>query len=267
MSLSNSIQTYSMTEQRHANLRFYLTEAQPCPYLPQRMERKVFTPLRGNLASDLNDTLSVNGFRRSQNVAYRPQCPGCNACIATRVVANEFEPSRSDKRTIKRNKALRRVVRPSVATEEQYQLFRKYLAFRHSGGAMSEMDALDFASMVEDSTVRTQVIEYHEMNDDGEPNLIAACLTDVMADGVSLVYSFFDPERQRHSLGNYIILDHIDLANALGLSYVYLGYWVDGCRKMAYKTRFHPTETLIGTSETLSSQTPNAPPYTLKMFK
>ena len=239
-----------MTEQRHANLRFYLTEAQPCPYLPQRMERKVFTPLRGNRAADLNDTLSVNGFRRSQNVAYRPQCPGCNACVATRVVTGEFKPSRSDKRTIKRNKHLRRVVRPSLATEEQYQLFRKYLASRHAGGAMADMDALDFASMVEDSTVRTQVVEYHEITEGEEPLLVAACLTDVMADGVSLVYSFFDPEKQRDSLGNYIILDHIDLSNALGLSYVYLGYWVDGCRKMAYKTRFNPTETLIGTEWT-----------------
>ena len=236
-----------MSDQRHSNLRFYLTEPQPCPYLPQRMERKVFTPLRGNRAADLNDTLSVNGFRRSQNVAYRPQCPGCNACVATRVVANEFEASRSDKRTLKRNSHLRRVVRPSLATEEQYQLFRKYLGGRHADGAMAEMDALDFASMVEDSTVRTQVIEYHDVDEDGEPMLVAACLTDVMTDGVSLVYSFFDPDRQKDSLGNFIILDHVDLAKALGLSYVYLGYWVDGCRKMAYKTRFSPTETLIGT--------------------
>jgi arginine-tRNA-protein transferase len=233
-----------MTDQR--NLRFYLTEAQPCPYLPQRMERKVFTPLRGGGAANLNDTLSVNGFRRSQNVAYRPQCPGCNACVATRVVATEFQASRSDRRTLNRNKALRRIVRPSLATEEQYQLFRKYLGSRHAEGAMADMDALDFASMVEDSTVRTQVVEYHDMDEDGEPVLVAACLTDVMADGVSLVYSFFDPDRQRDSLGNFIILDHIDLATALGLSYVYLGYWVDGCRKMAYKTRFTPTETLIG---------------------
>lgn len=235
-----------MTEHRHANLRFYLTEAQPCPYLPQRMERKVFTPLRGGAAANLNDTLSVNGFRRSQNVAYRPQCPGCNACVATRVVASEFEPSRSDRRTLRRNKALHRIVRPSIATEEQYQLFRKYLASRHSDGAMAEMDALDFASMVEDSTVRTQVVEYHDRNEEDEPILVAACLTDVMADGVSLVYSFFDPARAKDSLGNFVILDHIDLARALGLNYVYLGYWVDGCRKMAYKTRFHPTETLLG---------------------
>lgn len=233
-----------MTDQR--NLRFYLTEAQPCPYLPQRMERKVFTPLRGGGAANLNDTLSVNGFRRSQNVAYRPQCPGCNACVATRVVATEFQASRSDRRTLNRNRTLRRIVRPSLATEEQYQLFRKYLGSRHSDGAMAEMDALDFASMVEDSTVRTQVVEYHDIDENGEPALVAACLTDVMADGVSLVYSFFDPDRQRDSLGNFIILDHIDLATALGLSYVYLGYWVDGCRKMAYKTRFSPTETLIG---------------------
>jgi len=236
-----------MSEQRPSKLRFYLTEAQPCPYLPQRMERKVFTPLRGNRAADINDTLSVNGFRRSQNVAYRPQCPGCNACVATRVVADEFDPSRTDRRTLKRNSSLHRVVRPALATEEQYQLFRAYLGSRHADGAMAEMDALDFASMVEDSTVRTQVIEYHDTDEDGDPVLVAACLTDVMADGVSLVYSFFDPSRSKDSLGNFIILDHVDLAKALGLAYVYLGYWVDGCQKMAYKTRFHPTETLIGT--------------------
>lgn len=229
-----------------SKLRFYLTEAQPCPYLPQRMERKVFTPLRGGRAADLNDTLSVNGFRRSQNVAYRPQCPGCNACVATRIVTTEFSPSRSDRRTIKRNRHLHRVVRPAIATEEQFQLFRRYLASRHADGAMAEMDALDFASMIEDSTVRTQVIEYHAEDEYGEPELVAACLTDVMADGVSLVYSFFDPGRAKDSLGNFIILDHIDLVQALGLSYVYLGYWVDGCRKMAYKTRFEPTDVLIG---------------------
>ena len=236
-----------MSEHRSpSRLRFYLTESQPCPYLPERTERKVFTPLRGTRAADVNDRLSVNGFRRSQNVAYRPQCPGCNACVATRLVVDGFAPSRSDKRTIRRNAGLHRVVRPAIATEEQYQLFRRYLEDRHAGGAMTEMDALDFASMIEDSTVRTQVVEYHAQGEDGEPELVAACLTDVMADGLSLVYSFFEPSRAKDSLGNFIILDHVDLSRALGLSYVYLGYWVDGCRKMAYKTRFDPTEVLVG---------------------
>ena len=236
-----------MSEHRKiSSLRFYLTEAQPCPYLPQRMERKVFTPLRGGKAAEVNDRLSVNGFRRSQNVAYRPQCPGCNACIPTRVAAQEFEPSRSDRRTLRRNAGLRRVLRPALATEEQYQLFRRYLGSRHAGGAMDEMDALDFASMIEDSTVRTQMIEYHGLDEDGETVLVAACLTDMMADGLSLVYSFFDPARARDSLGNFVILDHIDLVRALGLSYVYLGYWIEGSRKMAYKARFAPAELLVG---------------------
>ena len=228
-----------------SRLRFYLTEPQPCPYLPNRVERKVFTPLTGRHAADVGDGLSTNGFRRSQNVAYRPQCPGCNACVATRIVAERHDPSRRDRRILKRNADLRREVKPPLATEEQYQLFRRYIDARHGEGGMSEMDAYDYASMVEDSTVRTQVIEYRGPDADGEDSLQAVCLTDVMADGLSMVYSFFDPDRERRSPGRFVILDHVDIAGALGLPHVYMGYWVDGCRKMEYKVDFPGTEVLI----------------------
>lgn len=231
---------------RSSRLRFYLTEPQPCPYLPNRVERKIFTPLSGGQAADIGDELSTNGFRRSQNVAYRPQCPGCNACVATRIVAANYTASRRDRRIIRRNSDYTRKVKPPLATEEQYQLFRRYVTARHADGGMADMDAYDYASMVEDSTVRTQVIEYWGEDDDGDPILEMVCLTDVMADGLSMVYSFFNPDREKDSPGRFIILDHVEIAKALGLPYVYMGYWVDGCRKMEYKVDFPGTEVLIG---------------------
>lgn len=231
---------------KSSRLRFYLTEPQPCPYLPNRVERKVFTPLTGTQAAEVGDELSVNGFRRSQNVAYRPQCPGCTACVATRIVAARYAHSRRDRRILRRNKDYIRKARPALATEEQYQLFRRYVTARHGDGGMADMDAYDYASMVEDSTVRTQVIEYWGEDEDGAPSLEAVCLTDVMADGLSMVYSFFNPDRERDSPGRFIILDHIDIVKALGLPYVYMGYWIDGCRKMAYKIDFPGTEALVG---------------------
>ncbi len=235
-----------MTEQfTSSKLRFYLTEPQPCPYLPNRVERKIFTPLTGPYAADISDELSINGFRRSQNVAYRPQCPGCNACIATRIVVNRFEPSRRDRRVMRKNAVLRREVKPAIATEEQYQLFRRYLTARHSEGGMAQMDAYDYASMIEDSTVRTQVIEYWGDDEDGDDALQAVCLIDVMADGLSMVYSFFDPARSRDSMGRFMILDHIEIVKALELRHVYLGYWIDGCQKMSYKVEFPATEVLV----------------------
>ncbi len=235
-----------MTEHfKSSRLRFYLTEPQPCPYLPNRVERKIFTPLSGGYAADISDELSTNGFRRSQNVAYRPQCPGCNACVATRIIAEGFDPSRRDRRVMRRNVHLRREVKPALATEEQYQLFRRYVTARHPEGGMAAMDAYDYASMVEDSTVRTQVIEYWGEDEDGDDVLEAVCLTDVMADGLSMVYSFFNPDNERESPGRFVILDHIEIVKALDLPYVYLGYWVDGCRKMEYKVEFPGTEVLI----------------------
>ena len=228
-----------------SKLRFYLTEPQPCPYLENRIERKLFAPLTGGYAAEVNDELSANGFRRSQNVAYRPQCPGCNACTATRIAALRYEPGRRDRRILRRNASLRRAIKPALATQEQFGLFRAYVETRHPAGGMSDMDALDFASMIEDSTVRTQVIEYWGEGEDGEDALRAVCLTDVMADGLSMVYSFFDPVCEADSPGRFMVLDHIEMVRALGLPHLYLGYWVDGCRKMAYKVDFNASELLL----------------------
>ena len=227
-------------------LRFYLTSPAPCPYLPNRRERKVFTGLEGTDAHALNDTLTHAGFRRSQNIAYRPACEACDLCISTRVPVRKFELTRSWRKQLSRNSDLRRHRRPAEATEEQFWLLRSYLNARHAEGGMAEMTLLDYAAMVEETAVHTHMVEYRYSEGSEQDDLAAAVLVDLLRDGLSLVYSYFDPRDERRSLGNYIILDHILQAQQAGLDYVYLGYWVPGSEKMAYKARFQPLELLRG---------------------
>ena len=226
--------------------RFFVTTPAPCPYLVGKTERKVFTELSGPHASELNDALGRIGFRRSQNVAYRPSCLDCTACISVRVVAADFQASATHRRVIRRNADLEVTACKAWATDEQYQLLRRYLRARHPDGGMVEMDEQDFADMVEQSPVRTFMIEYREPSLDERPGrLVGACLTDQQADGLSMIYSFFEPDDDRRSgLGTYIILDHIARASRGGLPYVYLGYWVEESKRMTYKSRFRPLEKL-----------------------
>ncbi|MEO0372237.1 MAG: arginyltransferase [Pseudomonadota bacterium] len=223
--------------------QFYVTAPQPCPYLAGRMERKLFTALQGDNAQKLNDSLSKQGFRRSQNVLYRPSCADCAACLSARIDVSKFEATRSQRRTLKRNTMLDRRATSAWATEEQYDLFRRYLETRHADGGMADMDAFEFAAMIEETPIRTRVVEY---TDEDTGDLAAVCLTDVLDDGVSMVYSFYNPDLTRNSLGTFVILDHIDIAREAGLPYVYLGYWVPGSTKMGYKAAFSGLEVYTG---------------------
>jgi len=229
--------------------QFYVTAPQPCPYLHGRAERKLFTSLHAGNAQELNNALSRQGFRRSQNVLYRPSCESCVACMSARIRVADFVPRRSQRRVAARNADLTRVATSAWATEDQFDLFRRYLDGRHADGGMADMDIFEFAAMIEETPVRTRIIEYRGRNlteaDSGE-DLAAVCLTDVLDDGLSLVYSFFDPRLTARSLGTHIILDHIALAREAGLPYVYLGYWVPGSRKMDYKARFSALEIYKG---------------------
>ncbi len=226
--------------------RFFVTTPSPCPYLPGRTERKVFTELAGENASELNDALGRIGFRRSQSVAYRPSCVECQACVSVRVVAGEFRANATQRKLMRRHEDLVVTACKPWTTEEQFALLRRYLAQRHPGGGMAEMDELDFADMVEQTPVNTYVVEYREPAVDGRPGrLVGACLTDHQADGLSMVYSFFEPDGEdRPGLGTYIILDHLQRAAAAELPYVYLGYWVEGSARMQYKVRYRPIERL-----------------------
>lgn len=208
------------------------------------MERKLFTALQGEHSGKLNDSLSKQGFRRSQNVLYRPSCSECSACLSARIKVADFRPSKSQRRALKRNADLRRDATSPWATEEQYALFREYLDARHAAGGMADMDIFEFAAMIEETPVRSRVIEYSRTDPENPTDRIlsAVCLTDVLDDGLSMVYSFFEPARSRLSMGTYIILDHIRIAEEAGLPYVYLGYWVPGSPKMDYKANFAAVE-------------------------
>ncbi len=226
--------------------KFFVTNPAPCPYLEGKVERKVFTELSGRHATDLNEALGRIGFRRSQSVAYRPSCIDCSACVSVRTLAGEFRPNASQRKLIRRNSDLVVNACRPWTTEEQYDLLRGYLAQRHPSGGMAEMDEHDFADMVEQTPVRTYLVEYREPTADGSPGkLVGACLTDQQSDGLSMIYSFYDVgDGARKGLGTYIILDHIIRAARSNLPYVYLGYWVEGSERMAYKAKFQPMERL-----------------------
>jgi arginine-tRNA-protein transferase len=240
-----------VTQHSRDTPQFYLTAPSPCPYLPGREERKVFTHLVGERAPGLNDLLTHGGFRRSQSIAYRPACETCRACISVRVIADEFRPTRSMRRIAERNSDVIGEMRALVPTSDQYGVFRAYLDTRHRDGGMADMTVLDYAMMVEDSHVKTRLVEYRRRGPDSTINgrgsgaLLAVALTDVLNDGLSMVYSFFDPDAGARSLGTFMILDHIERAKRMGLDYVYLGYWVQGSRKMDYKGRFLPQQRLM----------------------
>jgi arginine-tRNA-protein transferase len=240
----------SMNTQATPSPQFYLTAPATCPYLPNQMERKVFTHLVGPRASEMNDLLTQGGFRRSQNIAYRPACETCRACVSVRILAEQFQPTKSMRRVLSINKDVVATVHAAEPSTEQFSLFRRYLDHRHQSGGMSDMSALDYAIMIEDTHVNTRIIEYRVrepgsgIDSSKRGELLAVALSDVMSDGLSMVYSFFNPDLEKRSLGTFMIMDHITRTRALGLPHVYLGYWVDGSEKMGYKTRYHPQEHL-----------------------
>jgi leucyl-tRNA---protein transferase len=239
-----------VTQHSRDTPQFYLTAPSPCPYLSGNEERKVFTHLVGERAGELNNILTQGGFRRSQSIAYRPACEGCRCCVSVRVVAKEFDPTRNMRRIVKRNADIAAEMKIAVPTSEQYSIFRAYLDSRHRDGGMADMTVLDYAMMVEDSHIETRIVEYRRRGPDTATSerragdLIAVALTDVLGDGLSMVYSFFEPDEASRSLGTFMVLDHIARAQSMGLAYVYLGYWVRGSRKMDYKSRFLPQERL-----------------------
>jgi arginine-tRNA-protein transferase len=222
--------------------------------LPERFERKVFAHLPLSDGAAVNDSLTQVGFRRSQNIAYRPACEACAACVSARIPAGDYVFSRSERKILARNEDVERHLVEAEATMEQFDLLRRYLLARHADGGMAEMTWPDYVAMVEDTAVRTHIIEYRARSKDGGPgDLLACALVDLMSDGLSLVYSFYDPAISRRSLGSYMILDHVVQAGLTALPYVYLGYWVRGSEKMDYKVRFQPIELLKPDGWTLAS--------------
>lgn len=219
---------------------FFITDPMPCPYIEGMMERKLFTHIAGERADEINNNLTHAGFRRSQTIAYRPACDKCSACRSVRVAVADFAPTRNLRKIINRNRALSSEILSPNTSREQYDLLRKYLDTRHENGGMSQMTVLDYIAMVEETSVKTNLVEYR----DSDKRLVACLLVDEMRDGLSLVYSFFDPGMEANSLGTYIILDQIARAQSMKLPHVYLGYLIEDCGKMSYKKRFKPLQIL-----------------------
>jgi len=227
-----------VVQARPQPLPFLVTTEMPCPYLAGHVERKVVTDLSGPGAVENYEILSRAGFRRSHSIAYRPACPGCSACIAVRVVVEDFAPGPSLRRIERRNGDLTATLRLTRGTPEQFALFTRYLGGRHQDGEMVGMSLHEYVAMVEDSPLHSNLVELR----DGRGRLVGCCLVDWTRDGVSAVYSFYDVDQPRRSLGSYLILWLIGEVARRGLPYAYLGYWVAGSRKMAYKSRFRPLE-------------------------
>ncbi len=218
--------------------QFYRMPPRTCPYIPGRIEQNVFTELSGPDADRNYSVLSHSGFRRSHGIAYRPACPGCSACVPVRTVVDSFMPSRSQRRVWSLNSDVSTEEMAPTATPEQFKLFIRYLRARHGDGEMALMTYEDYRSMIEDTPLDTIMTEYRAP--DG--TLVAGCLIDQLSDGLSAVYSFFDPDQKKRGLGTHIVLSLIERARAHDLQYVYLGYWIAESPKMSYKTRFQPLE-------------------------
>ena len=218
----------------------FLPPERDCPYLPDRMERVAVTPLDGLDADRFYSFLSRLGFRRSHTLAYLPRCEECSACLPIRVLARHHQPTRSQRRILRRNADLKAELKPARSTDEQYELFARYLRTRHGEGEMAKMNREAFASMIERSPIETGVIEFR----DADAKLVGATLFDRLDDGLSAVYSFFDPEESGRSLGTFMVLWLIAHTTAAGRHYLYLGYWIEERPNMAYKARFEPAEVL-----------------------
>ncbi len=219
-------------------ITFVSTRSQACPYLEGKTERKLIAPITRSARRRFS-TLNEAGFRRSNSFVYRPICSDCQACMAARVRVEDFEPSKTQRRIARRNQELSLNMASAMATEEHYDLFRRYLDQRHFDGDMALMDEDDFAAMIEETSVRTNLFEWRAP---GSNRLMAACLVDHLDDGFSMVYSYYDPDQPKRSLGVAMILSLIALAAKAQLPHVYLGYWVQGSRKMSYKQDYHPLE-------------------------
>jgi leucyl-tRNA---protein transferase len=220
--------------------QFFTAGPVACPYVSGRAERKLIVELTGAAAAEFYDELSRAGFRRSQGFAYRPACPQCTACVPVRIAVSSFVHSRSTRRVRNANRGLSGKLVAARATPGHYQLFITYQRARHHDGDMAAMTYADYRSMVEDTPLRTVIAEFR----DSEGALVGVSLLDRLDDGVSAVYSFYDPAQEKRSLGTWSILWLVDECRRQGLPYVYLGYWIGESPKMAYKARFPGIERL-----------------------
>ena len=220
---------------------FYKTQPSECPYLENKQETKILTWLSGNNVEKLHSTLVEMGFRRSQTAIYKPHCANCSACVPLRLDVRQVNLNKTQRKIWRLNDHIHRKISSPILSDSHFELYQKYMDFRHKGESMSQMSYRDVAMMVEETTVDTSLTEYYEETPMGD-KLVGWCITDCLDHGLSMVYSIFDPDNHSLSPGIFAILDHIELAKEMSFPYLYLGYWIEGSQKMAYKNQFYPHE-------------------------
>ena len=221
---------------RKIPLAMRLSMKSNCPYIKGQTEQRIAVDISND--PQCHDGLAAAGFRRVENWVYRPACPQCNACLPWRVDLRNFKPSRNMTRIIRKNKDLTRYIGSPTPSNDHYRLFKAYVTSRHHDGQMAQMGWYDFTGMISNSPIETMLISYK----DAKNNLVGAILSDLQSEGLSAVYSFFEPSLTTRSLGTFMVLDLLGIAKDLDLSWLYLGYFVEGSRKMEYKARFGPAE-------------------------
>ena len=222
------------------NLTFYKSSTRPCPYITGNKENLIFTDLTKFTKTNILENLAEKGFRRSENIFYKPNCKNCSSCLSTRIIINKFKYSESFKRVLKKNKGLKIKVINSKSNKKNYELFQKYLKFKHKNAEMEKMSYLDYRTMLEVTPSKTKLLEIYNNN-----NIVGAVLFDIYINSISAIYSYYDPKYKKSSLGTFLILNLIKLSKKKNKKYLYLGHYIKQCKKMSYKIKFKPIEILL----------------------
>ncbi|GAB3272292.1 arginyltransferase [Parahaliea aestuarii] len=222
------------------DLKVYTTYPHSCSYLRDQEATTLFIDPRQEVDQHLYSSLSTLGFRRSGNHVYRPHCGQCKACIPARIPVQDFQPRRNQRRSLRQNRDLSVERTADIRDNQAYHLYQRYIEQRHADGDMFPPDREQYESFLNNAWDCTRYYRFYDHR-----RLLAVAVVDVMIDGLSAIYTFFDPDEQQRGLGSYAILWQIEQAREMGLHYLYLGYWIEACKKMAYKADYQPLELLL----------------------